>query len=628
MRKARRPVEKVPGFKDESRAGVLISRELELAVENCKERVIAIATDCLARNRKFRDVEFDLERDRDRCLRGLVPHSEVYDASGAQRVTQIFDKPEFYIDGTDPSDIVQGPLGDCWFLSALATMSTTVDLVEKFCVERNEEVGVYGFVFFRDAHWVVVIIDDFLYTTIPKFEDLPFEQRRLYHNSKEAYTTAARKHGNNLHFAKSGTIGETWVPLIEKAYAKLHGNYAALDGGDAGEAIEDLTGNDTYTTLNGLIGGHAYSVLRAVEYNNKRFVVLRNPWGDSEWKGPWSDGSKEWTKEWLPALEELEHSFGDDGQFVMEYSDFLENWDTIDRTILLDSSWIMSSQWLKAKPRSLFGWGYGDISFTISLSKSSKAIIVLSKLDERYFIPVNQSTWSFDFLVFKKGEKTPIVSSSPSFSRARSINAEIPLLQAGRYVVHVRLDRHDSPSPEAQNRDQDCCSSSGSSHTAEPVVHLDRILSRIVAEKLKSESIASSSCQAEIISRTWAYNTDKNITILDFDKSLASEFLSTPIDALAGKDLTELDFDDHETAHTLSIRVDNEHAPSSASSLPNFTGSDGGSYADGGQRNRDEEGQNSGPFYPLEKEEKTIVLGLRVYTHRDSPVQIEGQLRR
>lgn len=70
--------------------------------------------------------------------------------------------------------------------------------------------------------------------------------------------------------------------------------------------------------VQGLVGGHAYSVLRAVESKGKRFVVVRNPWGKTEWTGPWSDGSKEWTKEWLEVLDELGHVFGDDGQFVME----------------------------------------------------------------------------------------------------------------------------------------------------------------------------------------------------------------------------------------------------------------------------------------------------------------------
>ena len=70
--------------------------------------------------------------------------------------------------------------------------------------------------------------------------------------------------------------------------------------------------------VQGLVGGHAYSVLRAVECKEKKFVVIRNPWGNSAWTGRWSDGSKEWTQEWLEILPKLGHTFGDDGQFVME----------------------------------------------------------------------------------------------------------------------------------------------------------------------------------------------------------------------------------------------------------------------------------------------------------------------
>lgn len=63
---------------------------------------------------------------------------------------------------------------------------------------------------------------------------------------------------------------------------------------------------------------HAYSIIRAVEYNGKRFVKVRNPWGKFEWTGRWSDGSKEWNGIWLHALEALDYNFGNDGEFIME----------------------------------------------------------------------------------------------------------------------------------------------------------------------------------------------------------------------------------------------------------------------------------------------------------------------
>lgn len=53
------------------------------------------------------------------------------------RVPQIFENPQFIIGGADAGDIIQGSLGDCWLLSALATMSTSKGLIEKLCVAVN-----------------------------------------------------------------------------------------------------------------------------------------------------------------------------------------------------------------------------------------------------------------------------------------------------------------------------------------------------------------------------------------------------------------------------------------------------------------------------------------------------------
>jgi hypothetical protein len=61
-----------------------------------------------------------------------------------------------------------------------------------------------------------------------------------------------------------------------------------------------------------LIVAHAYAVLKAVEFHGRKFMKIRNLWGESEWTGRWSDGSKEWQGKWLGALKALDHSFVND----------------------------------------------------------------------------------------------------------------------------------------------------------------------------------------------------------------------------------------------------------------------------------------------------------------------------
>ncbi|KAF8797363.1 cysteine proteinase, partial [Phlegmacium glaucopus] len=93
------------------------------------------------------------------------------------RVTQIFDNPQFFVGGAaDSNDIIQGALGDWWFLSALATVSRAPGLVEKFCVARDEKVGVYGFIFSRDNAWITVMIDDGVSTVLQSKDILEPEQ--------------------------------------------------------------------------------------------------------------------------------------------------------------------------------------------------------------------------------------------------------------------------------------------------------------------------------------------------------------------------------------------------------------------------------------------------------------------
>lgn len=78
-----------------------------------------------------------------------------------------------------------------------------------------------------------------LFWSLPKFEELSGQEQEVHRSDKEAYDKLFRHGWTRLYLSRLSTEGETWVPLIEKAYAKLHGDRQSLEGGFPSEAIED-----------------------------------------------------------------------------------------------------------------------------------------------------------------------------------------------------------------------------------------------------------------------------------------------------------------------------------------------------------------------------------------------------
>uniref|UniRef100_A0A3Q2CL72 Calpain-3 n=1 Tax=Cyprinodon variegatus TaxID=28743 RepID=A0A3Q2CL72_CYPVA len=209
---------------------------------------------------------------------------------------EICENPQFIVDGASRTDICQGELGDCWFLAAIACLTLNEKLLYRVIPAdqsfTENYAGIFHFQFWRYGEWIDVVVDDRIPTC-----------------------------NNQLVFTKSFRKNEFWSALLEKAYAKLHGSYEALKGGNTLEAMEDFTGGvteffelseappDLFTIMRkalerGSLMGSSIDV--SIGKNTSswieleivcdevskgtriRLIRLRNPWGFVLWKGRWS----------------------------------------------------------------------------------------------------------------------------------------------------------------------------------------------------------------------------------------------------------------------------------------------------------------------------------------------------
>ncbi len=223
--------------------------------------------------------------------------------------------PLFAGGGPSPSDVYQGEIGDCYLMSSLASVAAAQPSSIINAIHDNGD-GTYtvtlyqpkGLGFLRRLGWVG------LQAEAVGFEDAGALMDRIPVEPVKIRVTG-------LVPAQQGwpldaqPVSALWPCILEKAFAKLWGNYSAIGfGGSETVPLMALTGRPAQevhfddstkpdavwrlvesSLANGnpmtvgsqvvgnakddVVGLHGYSVVGAYEQDGQRYVVLRNPWG-------------------------------------------------------------------------------------------------------------------------------------------------------------------------------------------------------------------------------------------------------------------------------------------------------------------------------------------------------------
>uniref|UniRef100_A0AAZ1XLK1 Calpain catalytic domain-containing protein n=1 Tax=Oreochromis aureus TaxID=47969 RepID=A0AAZ1XLK1_OREAU len=263
-----------------------------------------------------------------------------------KRPWELCSDPRFLADGARRTDVCQGELGDCWLLAAIASLTLDPQILNRVVPPgqsfTSQYAGIFHFQLWQYGEWVDVVVDDWLPTRDGK-----------------------------LLFVHSAEGVEFWSALLEKAYAKMSSSYEALSGGSSIEGFEDFTGGiaESYDlkeappflfhivrkalklgsllgcsidisslyeteliTSQKLVKGHAYSITAAEQVHHCGSLVelirIRNPWGQVEWTGAWSDSSKEWDGVWAEEKRRLDRSVS--AARKISYHDFLSHFSRLD----------------------------------------------------------------------------------------------------------------------------------------------------------------------------------------------------------------------------------------------------------------------------------------------------------
>jgi hypothetical protein len=155
------------------------------------------------------------------------------------------------------TDVEQNNLGDCFFLSSLASLAERRPEEVRAAIHARPD-GTFAVRLFHEDHTTG--------TLAPR--EVVVDARIPEEHGAPIYGTTMDGHG-------------LWVSLFEKAFAVLRGGYSRIDGGDARAAIEALTGRPARTTK--LEHAHPDAIWEALEHAiASREITLASTYSDED----------------------------------------------------------------------------------------------------------------------------------------------------------------------------------------------------------------------------------------------------------------------------------------------------------------------------------------------------------
>lgn len=248
----------------------------------------------------------------------------------------------------EPADLCQGAVGDCWLVAAMAGMAEHPGAIRN-CFANTEytDRGKYTLRLWdgRAGKWLNVTVDD--YFPVKKgTKECVF----MNPNGGELWAILMEKAfakfcgsygaldggwavwawhamtGDNVLQFRSKSGGSRWnrrnmvfIGEDKGAKGRRRIGFQTTDDDIVEETFFDilLKYSHKHSVMgasmilkeaereelqdDGLVAGHMYSILQVrragatLGMGGVKLLKLRNPWGTFEWKGAWSDGSKEWT---------------------------------------------------------------------------------------------------------------------------------------------------------------------------------------------------------------------------------------------------------------------------------------------------------------------------------------------